>query len=184
MSDTITIVGIIGTDPEKKNANGLTITTFRVGSTQRRLDRATGAWVDGETSWYTVSAYRRLAEHAFDSLKKKDRVILTGRLRVRRWESGEKRGTAVEIDVDAIGHDLLWGTTSFTRDVPVSGSSAPQSDDAWAPGSTSEESWATPGLEQTGHAESSGEAVNDEGAAGGFDSEKPVLALTGAETPF
>ena len=184
MSDTITIVGIIGTDPDKKNANGLTITTFRVGSTQRRLDRTTGAWVDGETSWYTVSAYRRLAEHAFDSLHKKDRVILTGRLRVRRWESGDRRGTAVEIDVDAIGHDLLWGTTSFTRDVPASGSSASQTDDSWAPGAASEDSWATPGLEQTAAAESSGEEAIHGADDGGVDSEKPVLALAGAETPF
>ena len=120
-----------------------------MASTQRRFDRATGAWVDGETNWYTVSAYRRLAEHAFDSLHKKDRVILTGRLRVRKWDTGERRGTAVEIDVDAIGHDLLWGTTSFTRDAPASGSSGSQTDDAWAPGAASEGAWATPGLEQT-----------------------------------
>ena len=111
MSDTITIVGTIGTDPERKTPNGLPITTFRVASPQRRFDRATGAWIDTGTNWYTVSAYRGLAEHAFESLRKKDRVILTGRLKVRNWDTGESKGTAVEVDVDAIGHDLLFGTT-------------------------------------------------------------------------
>ena len=119
MSDTITIVGTVGTDPEKKNPNGVPITTFRVATKDRRFDRTTGAWIDGETNWYTASAYRRLAEHAFESLHKRDRVILTGRLRVRHWDTGEKRGTSVDIDVDAIGHDLLFGTTTFAPDEPA-----------------------------------------------------------------
>ena len=123
MSDTITIVGTIGTDPERKTPNGLPITTFRVASPQRRFDRATGAWIDTGTNWYTVSAYRGLAEHAFESLRKKDRVILTGRLKVRNWDTGESKGTAVEVDVDAIGHDLLFGTSVFTRDSPAAASS-------------------------------------------------------------
>ena len=50
MNDTITIVGTIGTDPEKKIRNGVPITTFRVASKERRFDRSTGAWVDGETT--------------------------------------------------------------------------------------------------------------------------------------
>ena len=115
MNDTITIVGTIGTDPEKKIRNGVPITTFRVASKERRFDRSTGSWVDGETNWYTASAYRRLAEHAFDSLHRRERVVLTGRLRVRNWDTGEKRGTSVDIDIDAIGHDLLFGTI----DLPI-----------------------------------------------------------------
>ncbi len=149
MSDTITIVGVVGTDPERKNPKGLPITTFRVATKERRFDRATGAWADGETNWYTVSAYRRLAEHVFDSVHKRDRVILTGRLRVRNWETGESRGTAVDIDLDAIGHDLLWGTTVFTRDERDAGSStSPQSssDEAWAADPAAETSWGSPGV--------------------------------------
>ena len=118
MNDTITIVGTIGTDPEKKIRNGVPITTFRVASKERRFDRSTGSWVDGETNWYTASAYRRLAEHAFDSLHRRERVVLTGRLRVRNWDTGEKRGTSVDIDIDAIGHDLLFGTSTFRSDEP------------------------------------------------------------------
>ena len=132
MNDTITIVGTIGTDPEKKVRNGVPITTFRVASKERRFDRATGTWVDGETNWYTASAYRRLAEHAFDSLHRRERVVLTGRLRVRNWDTGEKRGTSVDIDIDAIGHDLLFGTSTFRSDEPGSAGS-----------STTTESWTT-----------------------------------------
>jgi len=116
MSDTITVTGNIATEPDyKRTPAGLSITSFRVASSQRRFDRATGAWVDGETNYYRVSTFRGLAEHAFASFKKGDRVLLTGRLRLRHWEAGDKRGTAVEIDAEAIGHDLLWGTTTFHR---------------------------------------------------------------------
>lgn len=45
------------------------------------------------------------------------RVIVTGRVRIRDWESGEKSGTTVEIDAEAIGHDLTWGRATFTRSV-------------------------------------------------------------------
>lgn len=116
MSDNITITGNVATIPEcKHTAAGVPITTFRVASSQRRFDRATESWIDGHTNWYSISTFRGLAEHAFASLRKGDRVVLTGRLRVRRWESGDRQGTSVDVDADAIGHDLLWGTTTFTR---------------------------------------------------------------------
>ena len=117
MNETITITGNIATEPEHKHPEGgVSITTFRVASGQRRLRPQSGPWVDGATNWYTVSAFRSLADHAFHSLRKGDRVLLTGRLQVRDWENGERRGTSVEIDADAIGHDLLWGTSTFQKD--------------------------------------------------------------------
>lgn len=190
MSDTITIVGVVGTDPERKNPKGVPITTFRVATKDRRFDRATGAWTDGETNWYTVSAYRRLAEHVFDSVHKRDRVILTGRLRVRNWETGESRGTAVDIDLDAIGHELLWGTTTFTRD--ERDVAAPAGDDAWTGGSAAPASWGSPGVEASGGG--GGDALAAGGAADpeigvpsevtpGANAARP-LELAGAETPF
>lgn len=117
MSDTITITGNIATQPEiKRTAGGVTITSFRVASALRRYDRATETWVDNGTNWYTASMFRTLAEHAFHSLNKGDRVLLSGRLRLRQWDNGTKQGMTAEIDVEAIGHDLLWGTSSFQRD--------------------------------------------------------------------
>lgn len=116
MSDHITVIGNVAATPElRRTGAGDPVTSFRVGSTSRRRDAQTGQWVDGETNWYRVSAFRGLGEHAFASVTKGQRVIVVGRLRVRRWESAGKSGTDVEIDAEAIGHDLLFGTSAFSR---------------------------------------------------------------------
>jgi single-strand DNA-binding protein len=134
MSDTITITGNIATEPEhKRTPAGVAITTFRVASGQRRYDRNTGTWVDAHTNWYTVSAFRGLAEHAFRSLRKGDRVLLTGRLRLRAWDTGTKKGLTAEIDVEAIGHDLLFGTTRFEKDAASLPSNSSQAANDWSP---------------------------------------------------
>jgi single-strand DNA-binding protein len=119
MSDTITVTGYIATDPRHTVAGDgrLPITSFRLASAQRRFDRNEQKWVDGETNWFTVTAFRQLATNAAGSFHKKERVIVTGRLRIRDWVSGDRSGTTVEIEADSIGHDLFWGTTSFTRSV-------------------------------------------------------------------
>src|SRR5690606_31471352 len=59
--------------------------------------------------------FRQLASNAALSLQKGHRVVVTGRLRIRDWHSDEKKGINVEIDAEAIGHDLTWGTAAFTR---------------------------------------------------------------------
>lgn len=146
MTDTITVTGNIATDPEhKRTPAGVVITTFRVASGQRRFDRTTSAWVDSGTNWYTVSTFRGLAEHAFRSLRKGDRVILTGRLRLREWDTGTKKGVTAEIDAESIGHDLLFGTTTFER---RSGSASPTTAALDVREGTPEdgtEGWAVPG---------------------------------------
>lgn len=114
MSDTITITGNIAAEPRLVHtATGVPITTFRVASGQRRLDRSTQQWIDSEPNWYQVSAFRRLAVNAYASLRKGQRVVVTGRLRLRDWSNGDKHGTTAEIDADALGHDLRFGTSSF-----------------------------------------------------------------------
>jgi single-strand DNA-binding protein len=139
MTDTITVTGAVGNDPRLHvTSQGLAITSFRLASTRRYFDRAKGAWEDGETNWYTVSGFRQLANNAATSIRKGDRVVVHGRLRLRAWDNGEKSGTAIEIEAEAIGHDLTWGTTVLTKvrrepaaDVEVGGASEPS---AW-PGS-------------------------------------------------
>lgn len=132
MSDTITIIGNVATQPELKHtAGGVAITTFRVASGQRRFDRATGAWVDGGTNWYSVSTFRGLAENTQRSIHKGDRVVLTGRLRLRAWDTGVKSGTTAEIDAEAIGHDLLWGTTVFERSSRTAATAPADPETAW-----------------------------------------------------
>ncbi|MFJ4252694.1 single-stranded DNA-binding protein [Microbacterium sp. NPDC090003] len=124
MMDTVTIVGKVATDPNQaQTGGGVAVTNFRLASTHRRFDQSAQAWVDSGTNWYSVAAYRQLGEHAKASLRCGDSVIVTGRLRIRNWESNGKSGTSVDIDADAIGHDLRWGTAAYlrsSRTTPVS----------------------------------------------------------------
>jgi single-strand DNA-binding protein len=118
MTDTITLTGFVATAPNHLvTGEGLPITSFRLASSQRRFDRSKNGWVDGGTNWYTITAFRQLAMNANSCIKKGERVIVTGRLRIREWTAGEKSGTHIEVDADAIGHDLGWGTAAFTRSV-------------------------------------------------------------------
>ena len=146
--------------------------------TLERMDIATRTCLD------ITSAKQALAEQAFDSLRRRDRVILTGRLRVRNWDSGDKRGTSVDIDVDAIGHELLFGTTTFAQDATAgaSASSAP-SDDAWAPVEGQSAGWNTAplGSGMDGAQEATRSTPDSAESDGG---EHKHLAPAGAETPF
>ncbi|NEM91669.1 single-stranded DNA-binding protein [Galbitalea soli] len=116
MPDTISLTGLVATPPRSlTTAEGLAITSFRLASSQRRYDRAKERWVDVETNWYTVTAFRQLASNAGVTLRKGDRVVVAGRVRVRNWESGEKSGTTVEVEAEAIGPDLSWGTAVYSH---------------------------------------------------------------------
>ena len=118
MTDSITLTGLVATTPRHLvTSEGLPITSFRLASTQRRYDRGAQKWIDGETNWYTITAFRQLAINVVGSVNKGQRVVVSGKLRVRDWESGDRAGTTVEIDADALGHDLAWGTSVFTRSV-------------------------------------------------------------------
>jgi single-strand DNA-binding protein len=116
MTDTITLTGLVATEPKHiTTSEGLAITSFRLASSLSRYDRATGTWIEVGTNWYTVSAFRRLAVSAATSLAKGHRVIVTGRLRLRDWKTDDKAGMTIEVDADALGHDLNWGTATYTR---------------------------------------------------------------------
>ncbi len=203
MSDTITVVGNIATTPDNRTTStGVQITTFRVASTQRRLDRVTGRWEDVHTNWFSVSAYRGLAEHAFTSLHKGDRVVLTGRLRVRNWDNGTRQGTAVDIDAEAIGHDLQWGTTVFSKDEHNPGSAVAPHTDTWAtapvPGTPaagrSDGGWSVPGADPARPVDATAAASRADAGlsaanaddAGALDPEVglPERELVAADTPF
>ncbi len=143
MYDTVTIVGNVATDPTQgRTTSGIPVTNFRLASTHRRFDETTRTWIDVVTNWYSVAAFRQLGEHAKASLRAGDSVIVTGRMKIRAWENNGKQGTSVDIDADAIGHDLRWGTTAYRRsarstvDVPWRGgatASDAQSEDGGIP---------------------------------------------------
>lgn len=118
MQEITTIQGLVATTPRHiKTDDGIDISSFRLVSTQRRFNREISQWEDANANWYSVVAFRRLAGNVAECINKGDRVVITGRLKVKDWDNGEKTGTSIEIEAEAIGHDLNWGTTSFTRTV-------------------------------------------------------------------
>lgn len=116
MNDTITVCGIIATEPRHLvTETGIAITSMRLASPSRRWDRATATWTNGATNWFTITAFRSLAANVHKSVKKGDRVVVTGRVRIRTWERDGRGGTSVEIDAEGIGHDLAWGISNWIR---------------------------------------------------------------------
>ncbi|MBZ5733003.1 single-stranded DNA-binding protein [Nocardioides sp. TRM66260-LWL] len=117
MSETVvTLQGWLGSDVTVRQAGEAQVATFRLASQPRRWSRRTETWVDGETQWYSVSAWRSLGEHAAASLRRGDPVVLHGRLSTRIWvnNAGEEV-TSVEVEALLLGHDLARGTSVFTR---------------------------------------------------------------------
>lgn len=104
----ITVVGNVGREPRQRVvASGVAVADFRVASTPRRFDKSTNSWTDVGTTWFAVTCWRTLAEHCAQSLKKGDRVIVTGKLTTRTWsnDQGEER-SSLEIEAAAVGLEL------------------------------------------------------------------------------
>ncbi|WP_345764368.1 single-stranded DNA-binding protein [Diaminobutyricibacter sp. McL0608] len=122
MNDSLSTRGVVATVPNHiVTSEGLPITSFRLASSQRKFNRSTQTWENGDTNWFTVTAFRQLATNIAACVSKGDRIVVSGRLSVRDWESGDRSGTVVEVDADAVGHDLTWGTATFSRTVKRSG---------------------------------------------------------------
>ncbi|HWJ67532.1 MAG TPA: single-stranded DNA-binding protein [Nocardioides sp.] len=116
----VTIQGWIASTPVARDVAGNTVLNFRIGCTPRHFNRVTGQWVDSETQWYGVSAWRRLAEHAGRSLRQGDAVVVHGRLNHRTYvNKSNVEVVALEIDAFTIGHDLTRGTSSFVKAAPA-----------------------------------------------------------------
>lgn len=134
MSDVVTVRGFVASEVRMTlTESGLPVANFRLGSTERRFDRGRNQWIDAATNWYSVSMFRALAQNASASVSKGERVIVTGKLKLRQWSKDDgRRGIAPEIDADAVGHDLVWGTAKFRRAVqsPVVEAEKVQSEDA------------------------------------------------------
>jgi len=118
MSDSYSVSGLVATTPRHLvTQDGLPITSFRLAANLKKFDRALNRWVDSETNWFTVTCFRQLAINSATSISKGDRVIVLGKLRVRDWDNGERAGTSVELEAESVGHDLIWGTSTFVRTV-------------------------------------------------------------------
>ncbi len=152
----ITVVGNLTADPELRyTQSGLAVANFTIASTPRNFDRASNEWKDGEALFLRASCWREFAEHVAGSLTKGTRVIASGRLKQRSYETreGEKR-TTIELEVDEIGPSLRYANAQVTRapggggggargavDEPWGGASAAPS----APAASGGDVWGAPG---------------------------------------
>ena len=113
----ITIVGNVTGDPELRfTPSGAAVANFTVASTPRAFDRQSNEWKDGETLFMRCSVWRDAAENVAESLQRGTRVIVTGRLKSRSYETkeGEKR-TVIEMDVDEVGPSLRYASAKVTK---------------------------------------------------------------------
>lgn len=120
----ITVVGNIVADPELRfTPSGAPVANFRVASTPRRFNSQTNQWEDGEAMFLTCNVWRQAAENVAESLTKGMRVIVTGRLKARSFQTreGENR-TVFEIDVDEVGPSLRYASAQVARNPREGGS--------------------------------------------------------------
>ncbi len=146
---TITVVGNITADPELRfTPSGAAVANFTVASTPRTFDRQTNEWKDGDALFLRCNIWRQAAENVAESLTRGARVIVTGRLKQRSFETkeGEKR-TVFELEVDEVGPSLRYATAKVNKGSRGSSSGSAASggypaDDPWssapAAGSTDE----------------------------------------------
>jgi single-strand DNA-binding protein len=108
---TVTVIGNLTDDPQLRfTPEGTALVKFTVASTPRVFDRTKNEYRDGDPLFLTCTAWRDLAEHVAESLSKGTRIVVTGRLRLSRWETpeGDKRST-YGLEVDEVGPSLRFG---------------------------------------------------------------------------
>jgi len=144
---SITITGNLVADPELRyTPSGAAVCNFRVASTPRAFDKNTSEWKDGESLFLSCNVWRQPAENAAESLTRGMRVIVTGRLKQRSWETkeGEKR-TVFEVDVDDVGPSLKNASAKVnkTERSRNDGAAKPAAaEDPWASKGAAESSFA------------------------------------------
>lgn len=117
MNETYTtLVGNVVSDvKQRRTMEGIKVVHFRVASNERRFDRSTGEWTDGEQLFVNVTCWRRVANGVVASLNKGDPLLVTGRLYTRNYEHEGQRRVSVELDAQAVGPDLARCTAEVRR---------------------------------------------------------------------
>ena len=141
---TITVVGNLTDDPDLRfTPSGAAVANFTVASTPRFFDKQTNEWKDGDALFLRCSIWRQAAENVAESLHRGTRVIVSGRLRQRSYETreGEKR-TVFELDVDEIGPSLKYATAKTTK-TTRSGASGASGDGGGGGVGSAADPWAT-----------------------------------------
>lgn len=134
-----TVIGTLTGDPEiKALANGAMVATVNIACNDRKYNKDTNSYEDGDTTFIRGSLWRTYAENVANSLRKGDKVIATGRLKMRSWEQDGKKRSTFELEIEEIGPTLRFVTTTSSRhDGALVG--AGKSSDAW--GSNEEPGW-------------------------------------------
>jgi single-strand DNA-binding protein len=154
----ITVIGNITGDPELRfTPSGAAVANFTVASTPRQFDRQSNEWKDGETLFMRCSVWRDAAENVAESLQRGTRVIVTGRLKSRSYETkeGEKR-TVIEMEVDEVGPSLRYATAKVNKTQRGGGGGGFGGGQQGGGGSPQEDPWATgpSGGQQSGQQQS------------------------------
>ncbi len=126
MSSTVSMVGNLTRTPGLRfTPNGAAVANFGLAVNRRWKNQQTDEWEE-QTSFIDVTCWRELAENVSESLDKGDRVVVTGRLEQRSWESneGEKR-SKVEVVADEVAPSLRWATCTIQRNERREGGQAP-----------------------------------------------------------
>ena len=113
----LTVIGNITDDPDLRfTPSGAAVANFTVASTPRIYDKQTNEWKDGDALFLRCSIWRQAAENVAESLQRGSRVVVSGRLKQRSYETreGEKR-TVVELDVEEVGASLKYATAKITK---------------------------------------------------------------------
>ena len=116
--NVIILRGFVTAEPKfwQKSPTQTPLAEIRLGHTPRRLNRATGEWEDGETSYYTVKCWRRLAVNVKGSLRKGDMILVRGKVVMRTWVDDQQRNRVqMQVEADSVGHDLAFGWSHFNR---------------------------------------------------------------------
>lgn len=113
----ITVVGSLTADPEMRTTrNGSTVANFSIASTPRVFDKQSNQWVDGDALFLRCTAWRDMAQHCAQTLRKGMRVIAQGRLTQHSWEDEQhQKRTSVELQVDEIGPSLKYATAQVQK---------------------------------------------------------------------
>jgi single-strand DNA-binding protein len=116
--NTISLRGFVTAEPKfwQSSPTQTPLAEIRMGHTPRRLNRATGEWEDGETSYYTIKCWRRLAVNVKGCLRKGDMILVRGKVVMRTWVDDQQRNRVqMQVEADAVGHDLAFGWSHFNR---------------------------------------------------------------------
>lgn len=143
---TVTVIGTLVADPElKATASGAFVANFTIAANDRKFDRDTNQWTDGDATFLRCSIWRQDAENLANTGRRGHRVIATGELRQRNWEDkdGQKR-TVLELAATEVGISLKFATAEITKSTSGGNRSAGQTSNSGARSTQHDAVWDTP----------------------------------------